>query len=193
MKHFVLHTILFLMIVTVTGCQDDFVKQEIIGEGKASVSATLDFKPMSTALAQTRAAGDALKEISSLYVLLYDQNKTLIKQWQEKDLPDYSVSDEDRTDADAENETAAEEQTKRAAFRLPEEIGYGRYYMYAVANIPDLLTKYENDIATVDGLKSIQLTWNPDNITANGQMMGYFTNASANSSDSELLEVKEKA
>ena len=59
MKHFVLHTILFLMIVTVAGCQDDFLKQEIIGEGKASVSATLDFKPMSAALTQTRATGGA--------------------------------------------------------------------------------------------------------------------------------------
>lgn len=68
MKHFVRHIILFLMIATVTSCYDEFMKQEIIGEGKASISATLDFKPMSSALSRTRAAGDALKDISSLHV-----------------------------------------------------------------------------------------------------------------------------
>ena len=46
MKHFVRHTVLFLMISTVTGCYDEFMKEETIGEGKASISATLDFKPM---------------------------------------------------------------------------------------------------------------------------------------------------
>ena len=49
MKHFVRHTVLFLMISTVTGCYDEFMKEETIGEGKASISATLDFKPMSAA------------------------------------------------------------------------------------------------------------------------------------------------
>ena len=72
MKHFVRYIILFLMIATVTGCYDEFMKEEIIGEGKASISATLDFKPMSSALSRTRAAGDALKDISSLHVLLYE-------------------------------------------------------------------------------------------------------------------------
>lgn len=65
--------------------------------------------------------------------------------------------------------------------------------MYAVANIPDLLATYKDNIATVDGLKSIPLTWNPDDITANGQMIGYFTNVSSNSNDGESLVVKEKS
>ena len=34
MKHFVRYIILFLMIATVTGCYDEFMKEEIIGEGK---------------------------------------------------------------------------------------------------------------------------------------------------------------
>ena len=64
MKHFVRYIILLLLILTVTGCHDEFMKKEIIGEGKARVSATLDFKPMSSALTQTRTAGDALKDIT---------------------------------------------------------------------------------------------------------------------------------
>lgn len=193
MKHFVRHFILFLMILVVTGCQYDFLAEEIIGEGEAVVSATVDFKPMSSSLARSRAAGDALKDINSLHVLLYDQNRTLIKSWQ---IAEYAVSDEERTDADAENgKNTAETTTRRATFKLPEEIAFGRYYMYAVANMPDLLTAHAEAIKTVDGLKSIPLTWNPDNITANGQMMGCFTNASGSndSFDGELLAVKEKS
>ena len=197
MKHFALHTILFLMIVTVAGCQDEFLTQETIGEGKANVSATLDFKPMSSALAQTRAAGNALKDIRSLHVLLYDQNRILKKQWQ---IEGHTMSDENRTDNDAEanpngEHHTAEAKTKRVTFKLPEEINFGRYYMYAVANIPDLLSNaaYSDSIKTVDGLKNIPLTWDPKNVANNGQMMGHFTNVSGESNENELLVVKEKS
>lgn len=199
MKHFVRHIILFLMIATVTGCYDEFMKQEFIGEGKASISATLDFKPMSSALSRTRAAGDALKDISSLHVLLYDKDKTLIDKWK---IEEYSESDENRTDKDAEanpngEHHTAETTTKRATFKLPEEIGFGKYYMYAVANIPDLLTNsvYSEAIKTVDGLKDIPLTWDSGNVANNGQMIGFFTKSFAPvlSADDESFIVNEKS
>lgn len=194
MKHFVRHIILFLMIATVTSCYDEFMKQEIIGEGKASISATLDFKPMSSALSRTRAAGDALKDINSLHVLLYGEDKKLIKNWK---IEEYTVSNEGRNDSDAENGSSAETSTKRATFKLPEEIGFGKYYMYAVANIPDLLTNsaYSEAIKTVDGLKNIPLTWDSEDVANNGQMIGFFTKSSAPalSADDESLIVNEKS
>ena len=194
MKHFVRHIILFLMIATVTSCYDEFMKQELIGEGKASISATLDFKPMSSALSRTRAAGDALKDINSLHVLLYGEDKKLIKNWK---IEEYTVSNEGRNDSDAENGSSAETSTKRATFKLPEEIGFGKYYMYAVANIPDLLTNsaYSEAIKTVDGLKNIPLTWDSEDVANNGQMIGFFTKSSAPalSADDESLIVNEKS
>lgn len=194
MKHFVRHIILFLMIVTVTSCQDDFMNGETIGEGEARVSVTLDFKPMSSALTRTRTAGDALKDISSLHVLLYDKDKNLIKNWK---IDGYTVSDENRNDSDAENGSSAETSTKRATFELPEEIGFGKYYMYAVANIPDLLinTTYSEAIKTVDELKNIPLTWDSEDVAKNGQMIGFFTKSSAPalSADDESLIVNEKS
>ena len=194
MKHFVRHIILFLMIATVTSCYDEFMKQEFIGEGKASISATLDFKPMSSALSRTRAAGDALKDISSLHVLLYDYDtKKLIEQYKWK-IDEYSVSDENRNDSDAENGNSAETSTKRATFKLPEEIDFGKYYMYAVANIDSLFEKYSDDIQTVDGLKDIPLTWDSENVAKNGQMIGFFTKSSASalSADDEPLIINSK-
>ena len=194
MKHFVRHIILFLMIATVTSCYDEFMKEENIGEGKASISATLDFKPMSSALSRTRAAGDALKDISSLHVLLYNKDKNLIKNWT---IESYTETDENRGNNDAENGSSAETSTKRATFKLPEEIGFGKYYMYAVANIPDLLTNsaYSEAIKTVDGLKNIPLTWDSEDVANNGQMIGFFTKSSAPalSADDESLIVNEKS
>jgi hypothetical protein len=195
MKHFVRHIILFLMIATVTSCYDEFMKQEFIGEGKASISATLDFKPMSSALSRTRAAGDALKDISSLHVLLYDYDtKKLIEQYKWK-IDEYSVSDENRNGSDAENGNSAETSTKRATFKLPVEIDFGKYYMYAVANIDSLFEKYSGDILTVDGLKNIPLTWDSENVAKNGQMIGFFTKSSAPaalSADGESLIINSK-
>ena len=99
MKYFIRHIILSLTIITATSCYDEFVEEGIIGNGKASISATLDFKPMSSALSRTRAAGDALKDIGCLHVLLYDyETKELKKSWE---IEGYTVSDEDRDNKDA--------------------------------------------------------------------------------------------
>lgn len=172
MKSFLKYIIVPLVIFAVTGCQDDFMKEETIGEGNAVISVTLDFKPMSSALSRSRAAGDALKEISSLHVLLYDfDTKSLINKW---NIEAYSVSDEIRDNSDAENGQSSETSTKHATFKLPDKIDYGKYYMYAVANIPDLLTnpEYSEAIMTVEGLKNIPLLWNSNNVIDNGQMIG---------------------
>ena len=190
MKRFILFYILICSIVfATTSCKDDFIADITIGEGNARVSATLDFKPMSSALTRTKAAGNALKDINSLHVLLYDYNtKECIKNW-EITVDKYTVSDENRTGSDAENGVSAEAMTKRATFEFPEEIPFGRYYMYAVANIPNLLTntEYFEAIKTVDGLKSLPLTWNNTDMSKNGQMMGCFTNSSTKSGDESLV------
>lgn len=190
MKHFVKYIIVCLIAFASIGCQDDYLRNDVFGDGNASVSVTLDFTPMSAALTQTRASGGALREIRSLHVLMYDSKGALLQSWtqndSQKDLKNYSVTFEKRTDNDAENGHNAESTTARATFTLPGEIKYGRYYIYAVANIPDLLTKYAADIETVEGLKNIPLTWDNTkneatgeyNVANNGQMLGCFTNSS---------------
>lgn len=201
MKRFIQYIIVTLTALAATGCQDDFMKQEIIGEGKAGISATLDFKPMSSALSQTRAAGDALKEIKSLHILLYNEHRELLKSWTQnetkQELRNYKVTSKDRTDEDAENGHNAESSTAHATFTLPDEIAFGKYYMYAVANIPDLLidTTYSEAIQTVDELKNIPLTWDSENVAKNGQMIGFFTKSSAPaalSADDESLIINSK-
>lgn len=173
------------LAIASASCDGVFPEDSPIGDGSASVSVTMDFKPMSSAL--TRSDGEALKDINSLHVLLYGENQSLLKTWK-IDMDDATLSDEKRFDKDAENGTGtAETMTKHASFDLPEEIKFGRYYMYAVANIPDLLTTYAGDIETVDGLKSLPLTWDSANTRANGQMLGCFTNSSSKAGDESLV------
>lgn len=183
-----------IFIFAVAGCQDDFMKKETIGEGEASISATVDFKPMSSALSRSRAAGGVLNDITSLHVLMYDYDtKTLLKSWR---ITDYTESDEKRDDSNAENGHTAETSTKQATFKLPERVDFGKYYMYAVANIPDLFTNtaYSEAIKTVDGLKNIPLTWDSENIANNGQMIGCLITRTANLPiDDEPLVLNENA
>lgn len=193
MKKSFLHFIIAsLSIFAVIGCQEDLMEESIIGEGEANISVTLDFKPMSSALARTRAAGDALKDISSLHILLYNYDtKHLIKSWK---INNYFVSDEERAVGDAEYGNSAETSTKHATFKLPERIDFGKYYMYVVANIPDLLTDtYSDAIQTVEGLKNIPLTWNSEKDTSNGQMIGcLMTRTATLPIDDEPLILNEK-
>lgn len=173
------------LAIVSTSCDGVFMEDSPFGDGSASVSVTMDFKPMSSAL--TRSDGEALKDINSLHVLLYGENQSLLKTW-EIDMDGATLSDETRFDKDAENGTGtAETMTKHASFELPEEIKFGRYYMYAVANIPDLLTAYAGNIKTVGGLKSLPLTWDSSDTRANGQMLGCFTNSSSKAGDESLV------
>lgn len=188
-KNFLLHIIVSLVIIAVSACQDELMKEVAVGNGSASISATVDFKPMSSAIARSRSAGDALKEINSLYVLIYDQEKNLIKSYK---IDNYATSDEERNDNNAENGASAESSTKQATFDLPERIEFGRYYMYAVANIPDLLTTHSDAIKTVEGLRNIPLAWNSQNVSANGQMIGCLMSGVVNMPvQEELLAVNE--
>lgn len=160
-----------LVILSVTGCEDKYFQDDIIGDGGAMVSVTVDFKPMSAALAQSRSAGKALDGITSLYVLVYDTDMNLIDDYKWK-IDKFEVTDEGRTDNNAENGHLAEVSTKRATFKLPKRIEFGKYYMYAVANIPDLFTTYINDIQTIKGLRNIPLEWDSENVANNSQMIG---------------------
>ena len=86
MKLWISYILVCMMAFACPSCRDDFMAYDsVIGEGKAKVSAVVDFQPMSSGLAQTRTAGDAIKDIKSLHVLLYDyETKNLIENWKMK-------------------------------------------------------------------------------------------------------------
>lgn len=151
-------------------CTDDLTDDYgggIIPEGECTITADVEFKPLAAGLnGATRTAGDAIKQIEDLCVLLYDESGKLATKHY---IADPETTDVDRTDAEADNGHAAESATPHADFSLT--VPYGRYYIYVVANMGDM-DGY--DVATVEKLKSVSLEWQSDAVARNNQMFGFF-------------------
>ncbi|MDE5838779.1 MAG: hypothetical protein K2H39_06975, partial [Paramuribaculum sp.] len=65
--------------------------------------------------------------------------------------------------------------TESATFNFP--LPYGKYKIYAVANIPEQYVAYfgENQVPNETALKSISFPWNSNDIAANAEMFGWFS------------------
>lgn len=197
-------------------CADDFPYQNVeIPEGDGTLSATVTFTPTSaTSLGGSRTSGDAIQTINSLCVLVYTTDGNLVETYSyvpddgsgvdpNSDLEDYVCNQEGyevKKDNDflpgGDNPHTDETATPQASFKLPG-LPYGKYHIYAVANMGDLETdekefvdnegksvKIKDAIQTENGLKSIKCTWNSEVIKSNDQMFGTFTQE--NSSNIEV-------
>ena len=181
-------SVLCAVLLSAASCYNDPLAGSI-GSCSAALSATVDFRPMSSGLTQTRTPGDTIGEIGSLHMLLYDYESGELVQSRQVD--NYVLRDVVRSNADADNGLSAETMTKQAAFDL-FDIDFGRYRIYAVANIPDLLDSHAEEIRTVEGLRSLPLTWDSEDMARNGQMIGCFTKHSSARQEDEPLVIDEK-
>ncbi len=210
-----------LLMAAVTSCKDDLLYTDggLIPEGESIVTAQVDFKPLVESLTdKSRTAGDAIKSINDLCVLLYNVDGILVEarsltcvQGSPAD-GEYSIDEITRKKEDAAdpNENIAENKTPRANLSL--KIPYGRYYIYAVANMgkdfneavekygkeddtdntSEEVEKYKTAIGTVKKLKNISFTWQTNDVTKNSQMFGHFT-VIDQEDKGELLTVNKKA
>ncbi len=191
MKRTILYGMLFALMLGLGACtKDETWSIGPLAEGEGKVSVAVDFRPLTTGLAETRTAGDAIKAIEDLSVFFYRTDGTLIKSFYlvpttstGADAADndgtYKVDMPERyTEAEAAKTNYAERFTPRATFKLT--VPYGRYYIYAVANMGDLANDnaYKNAVKTADGLRSIKLQWqsgeNNELVKENKQMFGFF-------------------
>lgn len=181
MKRYVIYSFIGVLIGVFAACEDNLLNDEFgpIPKGETDVNASVEFIPLQAELdKQTRTAGNAIKEIDNLCVLLYGLDKKLVRSYyllpegtpQQENSGSFKVSDVKRTDSDADGgvegptpSKTAESTTKRAEFKLGG-VPYGHYYIYVVANMGNLGTDnaYREQIGTVDKLKSINLTWKTD-------------------------------
>ena len=171
-----------ILFVGISCTDDEIFSTTEIGKGEALVQAKVSFKPFAQGLkGDSRTPGDAIKEIQNLCVLVYDEAGTTLRgsyyyePGQQASESQYEITEEERADADADNGKKAEDKTQHAEFKL--KLPYGVYRIYAVANMGNLATSdiYKDKINKVEDLKSISLSWNANNISANNQMFGYFT------------------
>lgn len=143
-RNFLTYILLCILFLGSAACQDDpLYNGGEIGEGESLVSATVKFKPLTPALnGNTRTAGDVIKSIGNLCVLLYNEKGELLKSYQLTEGTgegQYQLSKDDRPDNNpGSGLPPAEEKTPHADFKL--KIPYGRYRIYAVANMANLLT-----------------------------------------------------
>ncbi|MDE6263795.1 MAG: hypothetical protein K2M11_01500 [Paramuribaculum sp.] len=176
-KHILLLPVLMLSVL-LSSCEDRFdYSSQIIGEGESLVQATLEFKPSVTTLGGSRTAGNEISNIEKLAIVIYDMDGNLIDVYNNiafkpldstKDKPSDYPTGPNGEDISSDNATAK----VQCEMKLP----YGRYRMYAVANLERNLSKDDEDIQSIAGLKAIKCEWDPNDISKNAQMFGYFTN-----------------
>ena len=112
MKRNIIYSLTGMLIFVLTACTDDWLNNEgeRMPEGEVSVSATVEFLPLRPALdVNTRTAGDVIKDINDLCVLLYDEEGNLVKSYyllpkgtaSTETTDRFDVDDIDRADTDA--------------------------------------------------------------------------------------------
>lgn len=173
----------FVSLLLFSSCEDDYdFSDGVIGEGEANVSATVTFYPLTSALdneSRKPTAGNAIKSINTLSVIVYNSKNELVKvinglektatitQDGNEKMPSDITQVETATDTIGRQ---AEAKTAKAAFDL--NLPYGKYYLYAVANMGTISDEMAETPAKI---KDLILEWKPDDIAANNQMFGYFT------------------
>ncbi len=183
-------SLLLLILTALSSCRDDlFELDSEPGEGEAVLKAEVTFSPVLDALDLTRTDGGAIKHINSLCVLMYDAEGNLVRRVPKKELKGLTITNNEKTspsDALPDGTHQAEGSTPTATFTI-SGVPFGKYQIYAVANMGDLDKEpyaYTDDqLATAEQLKAIGLPWDPINISKNDQMFGYFTLSSDMSSD----------
>lgn len=184
----------FFMTVLMTSCKDELLYDpSLIGEGEGSVSFDMRFESIVPALAETRTQGEAIKNIQNISVIVYDKSFNLYKIYRSKanELTNLDIDYSNNSLApDRPDGTEKEEKGTAVAKFSIDNIPFGIYYFYVVAN----LDIKDEEAATPDDLKDIAVTWEPDwipddppttdtpdtpstqsaNILSNKAMFGYF-------------------
>lgn len=170
-------SILFRVLLSVVSlgllsCVDDGIDSDpgFIGQGESTVSLGVTFHALSNgSLGATRSEkGDLIGAIDDIFVAWYAEDGSLAGHAY---LPHdrMTVTDVDRPGSPTEL------QTQHAEFEC--RIPYGRYRIYAVANMGDLSADgdYAGQIVQEKTFRSIVLEWVDDPVADNCQMSGYFT------------------
>lgn len=179
-------------MVLLSSCKDELLYDpSLIGEGEGTVSFDMRFESIVPALEETRTNGTAIKKIEKVSVVVYNKNGNLYKIYRSADdeLKNFMTSlsnnavAPDRPAGTVTTETG----TDVASFTL-ENIPYGIYYFYVVANL-DIT---DEQAKTPEDLKNIVVPWEPDwtptddqseKYLSNKAMFGYFR---ANDSEATL-------
>ncbi len=194
MKHLLTRVIFSLcLLALLPACQDELIYDNgtPIVDGEAIVDATIFFEDFGSARLGSRSAGDAVKQVENIAVLLYDPSTRQLRHSFYGTASDrgsfeaLSIDQEGNTDRPNDKNTSAEQRTPSATVRFAG-VENGRYIIYALANMGDVAKpghQYNDAVQTIDGLRDIRLNWvdtgadagNAMATNTNHAMLGYFT------------------
>lgn len=193
MKKLIYYIIYLMMVlagsIAMVSCYDrlDYPDGDI-EPGESTFNVEVGFKAFTPAL-DTRAAGDAVKRIKTLWLVFYDKDGNYIRKQEISDFDQEGLDDNNRPDG----QPSSESQTGYVRFKLT--VDNGRYRIYAVAN-HDLT---DIDVSTIEKLKNVDLTWDSDiekfnkqDPPCNAQMFGWFVNGDKNTdheSDAPIVTI----
>lgn len=169
MKRWLLYLLSTIWLVFgAIGCTES-LDEEVnpIGKGESELLFDVEFRPMASQL--TRTAGDAIKHIESLCMVIYREDGSLFGRFPVESF----TTDEPDSPANPNTDPAdfAESKTCRAQFALQEKLPFGKYRFYVVANY----TPTEAQVASEESLRNVSISWNKTNVAANNAMFGFFT------------------
>lgn len=162
-------TLALASVSALSSCEDrfEYPGYEDIPEGISTVDLKFTFPEYTPAL-DSRSAGDAMRKIRTLWIVIYqDGGDTDGKLLEKRKIEGFEAG------ATEPRPGTSEEYTGHASFKLTYP--NGRYRIYAVAN-HDLSSL---DVTTEDKLFHLPLTWTDDatnGINRNDQMFGWFRN-----------------
>lgn len=170
-------------LLTLSCIDDNVYDPNYVGDGEADVKAEVYFtapNPTLSRAVEGGTPGGAIKSINNVCVLCYTNTGTLVRKYyfpevttEETDANPSDRIPELSTNPNAEGEHRAETKTVKTTLTL-EKVPYGRYCMYAIANVAD--DKLTDDVVKdLNKVKELQLNWVKDEIPANDQMFGYFS------------------
>lgn len=100
MKRDIIYSLLCMLFIFITACEDEPLGEEddFTPGAKSVVTAIVEFKPLVPALnGASRTAGNAIKEISSLWMLLYSEDGMLVEKYKIEDFTKTTIGRNDLT------------------------------------------------------------------------------------------------
>lgn len=164
------------LLCAFTACVEDLYKINDIPEGESTVKVEIGFKDFTPAL--TRSAGDAIKKINTLWVVIYHTDGTLYRSERVTNFQPGDTESNERPDGKPSSETT----TGHASFNLT--LPNGRYRIYAVANM-DLSGR---DVSSEANLRNLSIDWDENDVTKNAEMFGWFVNGDKTTSRPDGFE-----
>lgn len=167
-------------------CQDDFGYYGPGNlEGETEVALELSYMPFSEGLlTRSENAGNILKPLKDLSILVYDKSGNLLKDYCQWNVPTSGAQNTDRPSDESGGASNGGKPAESATLSLTGvrmKLPFGKYYIVGVANLKGgtetTLKANENAISTLSGLRRLRVSWNDDDISKNGEMLGFFTDA----------------